>query len=71
MSNPLAPTPAATLQATFIATKTDIDAMIARLQALSADHFNADPDALNWSHIGSLTHIQTSLRAITDFALPA
>lgn len=39
----------------FIARKAEIDAMIARLQALSADHFGADPDAINWGHVGSLS----------------
>ena len=32
-------------QAAFIAMKTEIDGMLARLQALSDEHFNARPDA--------------------------
>ena len=43
----------AVAQAAFIARKAEIDAMLARLQALSADHFNTDPDALTWSDVGT------------------
>lgn len=52
----------------FIARKARIDEMLARLQALSADHFNADPDTLHWGHVGSLGHIETQLKEIADFA---
>ena len=30
--------------------------MLARLQALSDDHFNAHPDEVNWGHVGTLEH---------------
>ena len=29
-----------------------------RLSALAADHFNTDPDDLNWGHVGSLRYIE-------------
>ena len=45
----------------FIGKKAEIDAMLARLQALSDDHFNFDPEAVNWGSVGS------DLRKITDF----
>jgi hypothetical protein len=32
----------------FIGKKAEIDEMLARLQALSDDHFNAHPDEVNW-----------------------
>jgi hypothetical protein len=35
----------------FIGKKAEIDAMLARLQALSDDHFNAHPDEVNWGHV--------------------
>jgi len=37
----------------FIARKDRIDAMLARLQALSDDHFNTNPDEITWGHEGA------------------
>ena len=39
----------------FIGRKAEIDEMLARLQSLSADHFNAYPDEVNWGHVGTLS----------------
>ena len=52
----------------FIAAKTEIDAMLARLAALSADHFETHPDEINWGHVGTLNHYRAKLREITDSA---
>ena len=52
----------------FIAAKTEIDAMLARLAALSADHFETHPDEINWGHVGTLNHYSAKLREITDMA---
>ena len=52
----------------FIAAKTEIDAMLARLQGLSDDHFNAHPDEINWGHVGTLEHYADLLKRITDSA---
>ena len=52
----------------FIATKFQIDAMLARLTALSADHFRTSPDEINWGHVGTLNHYASLLRQITDSA---
>lgn len=35
----------------FLAKKAEIDTMLARLTALSAEHFNTDPDTLHWGHL--------------------
>jgi hypothetical protein len=53
--------------AAFIGKKAEIDEMLARLQALSADHFGFDPEAVNWGSVGSLDHVASDLRKITDF----
>jgi hypothetical protein len=53
----------------FLAAKAEIDAMLVRLSALSADHFETHPDAINWGHVGTLTHYSAKLREITDMAL--
>jgi hypothetical protein len=52
----------------FLAAKVEIDAMLARLAGLSADHFGAHPDEINWGHVGTLNHYRARLREITDSA---
>ena len=54
--------------AAFIGKKAEIDEMLARLQALSADHFNAHPDEINWGDVGTLEHYARLLKRITDSA---
>jgi hypothetical protein len=54
--------------AAFVSRKAEIDAMLARLQALSADHFSYSPDEITWCHIGTLEHYAALLRRITDMA---
>ena len=51
----------------FIAAKAEIDVMLERLKALSDDHFEFDPDAINWGAVGSLNSVAADLRKITDF----
>jgi len=50
----------------FLAAKVEIDAMLARLTTLSADHFEANPDEINWGHVGTVNHYASLLRQITD-----
>ena len=52
----------------FLAAKREIDRMLARLQTLSDDHFNTDPDAIHWGDVGTLNHYASLLRQITDSA---
>jgi hypothetical protein len=52
----------------FIAAKLEIDSMLERLKALSDDHFETNPDEINWGHVGSLSHYRDKLREITDMA---
>ncbi|MCC5968251.1 MAG: hypothetical protein JJU24_19240 [Natronohydrobacter sp.] len=52
----------------FLAAKTEIDAMLERLAALSADHFETHPDEIHWGHVGTLNHYRDRLREITDSA---
>ena len=54
--------------AAFMAKKAEIDAMLVRLTAPSADHFETDPDEINWGHVGTLSHYASLLRQITDMA---
>jgi hypothetical protein len=52
----------------FLAAKFEIDGMLERLTALSADHFETNPDEINWGHVGALNHYRAKLREITDMA---
>ena len=52
----------------FLAAKFEIDAMLERLATLSADHFETDPDEIDWGHVGTLEHYRAKLREITDSA---
>ena len=57
-----------TAVAGFIEKKGEIDTMLGRLQRLSADHFNVDPDRITWGDVGTLSHYAELLRRITDSA---
>lgn len=52
----------------YIAKKIEIDTMIARITALSDDHFNVAPDDVDWGHVGTLAHYAELLKRITDSA---
>ena len=52
----------------FLAAKRQIDHMLARIQTLSDDHFDTDPDAVHWGDVGTLNHYSNLLRQITDSA---
>jgi len=40
--------------AAFIACETEIDAIMARLAVLSAEHFNVSTDNVTWGDVGAL-----------------
>ena len=50
----------------LMANKSQIDAMLERLKALSDDHFETHPDEINWGHVGTLNHYATLLREVAD-----
>jgi hypothetical protein len=52
----------------FLARKSEIDTMLERLTALSANHFEVGPDDINWGHVGTLAHYAGLLKQITDAA---
>jgi len=52
----------------FLAAKFEIDAMLERLAALSADHFETHADEIDWGDVGTLEHYRARLREITDSA---
>jgi hypothetical protein len=54
--------------AAFVQKKLEIDAMLTRLQALSAEHFNYSPDEITWGHVGTLGYYAELLKRFTDSA---
>jgi len=54
--------------AAFLTRKAEIDSMLARLQGLSDEHFEANPDEIHWGHVGDLADISKNLREICDRA---
>ncbi len=52
----------------YIARKAEIDTMLARLKALSDDHFNVGPEEIDWGHVGTLAPYAELLKRITDSA---
>ena len=52
----------------FLAAKAEIDTMLARLAALSDDHFEAHPEEITWGHVGTLNHYRDRLREISAAA---
>ena len=54
--------------AAFVAKKAEIDAMLARIQARSDDHFGVTPYEVTWGDVGNLGHHAELLRRITDMA---
>ena len=52
----------------FLARKAEVDERLARLQALSDDHFEVHPDEVNWSHVDHVAHYANLLKQITDMA---
>jgi hypothetical protein len=54
--------------ASFIARKDEIDTILARLAALSGDHFNRTPDDITWADVGTLGGYLKGLREVSDNA---
>ena len=54
--------------AAFIAHKAEIDAILARLAALSADHFDRAPDDITWANVGTVGSYLDGLRRVSDAA---
>ena len=52
----------------FLKKRAEIDTMLARLTALSAEHFNTDPETLHWGHVGNLEFYASLLKRVTDSA---
>jgi hypothetical protein len=54
--------------AAFIARKAEIDTILARIAALSAEHFNRAPDDVTWADVGTLGGYLKGLREVSEAA---
>jgi hypothetical protein len=54
--------------AAFVSRKAEIDTILTRLEALSADHFGYSPDEVTWAHIGALEHYAELLKRVVNMA---
>jgi hypothetical protein len=54
--------------AAFVQKKAEIDTMLARLQALTDEHFGVAPDEVTWGHVGTLGYYAELLQRVTDSA---
>ena len=62
----LAPINHPTATSRFLALKAEIDDLLAALQTASDDHFGAEPDAVNWGHVGVLADLRNNLKAAVE-----
>jgi hypothetical protein len=46
---------------TYLARTGAIHAKLERLQQLADDHFDHDPDAIHWGHVGDLGRVEAGL----------
>ena len=54
--------------AAFVSRKAEIDVILPRLAALSAEHFNCTPDEVIWADVGTLESYLQRLRTVSDAA---
>ena len=54
--------------AAFVACKSEIDGILARLAALSAEHFNCAPDEITWANVATLGSYLERLREVSEAA---
>jgi hypothetical protein len=54
--------------AAFVARKAEIDTILNRLAALSAEHFSCTPDEITWADVGTLGSYLQRLREISNAA---
>lgn len=60
--------PNAQALAAFVACKAEIDALLADLQAWSAEHFGVAPEEVHWGHVGELEEWLQLLGRVVGFS---
>jgi hypothetical protein len=54
--------------AAFVAHKSEIDTILTRVAALSAEHFDRAPDDITWADVGTLGSYLEGPRRVADSA---
>ena len=67
MRNTHTPTNSNAALVSFMRGKAEIDDLLARVQAASADHFGTPPEAVTWGHAGSMGFVTERLKEIAEF----
>lgn len=53
----------------FLAAKAQLDNALAQLMAASEDHFDTNPDAVNWADAAQMQRVANEIENIRDMAL--
>ena len=51
----------------YVAKRLAIEAKLAALTEYCEDHFGETPDAINWSHVGTLSNVDNMLHHVFEF----
>ena len=51
----------------FISTCGDITSLAYQIQEHAGNHFDTDPDCVNWSDVGNAKHVKEMLQEVLDF----
>lgn len=51
----------------FMVAVQDINVLLRTLKAHCDNHFDTDPDAINWADVGNVKHIKNLLQEVLDF----
>ena len=51
----------------YVAKRLDIEAKLAALTEYCEEHFGETPDAINWSHVGTLSNVDSMLGRVLEF----
>lgn len=54
-------------QEDFIGTVGEINDLLAKLQQRANNHFNTDPETIDWADVGSLNYVKSQLQQLLRF----
>ena len=55
-------------QSRFVASKIEIDRLLAQLTNMSVNHFGVAHDEVNWGHVGSIINVVENLKDAIESA---
>jgi hypothetical protein len=51
----------------FMEAHSEIDDLLTSLKDHCDNHFDVDPETINWGHVGNVTAIRQTLKVVLDF----